>query len=295
MGFALIFTKSMNRKITLYIKISIVSLLLVIVYYNTFIWMAERWARSSSYYSHGYFIPLISGYLIWKARQSFYDNTFSFSLLGLVLLVTGALLQIASAFMRIHFTSGLSFVVILTGITFFIFGNKLGIKLLFPLLFLLSMVPMPLSAVADLTLNLKLFAARCTMSIIDLLGIPAVQDGSRINFSNSSVLVADACSGLKSLIALISFGALFAYVSGLSSYMKSILFISSMPVAIIANITRILIVSLAANRWGSEFADSIHGVTGILVFVIAFILLFSISSVLSELESLFVNRKEQIV
>ena len=285
----------MNRNTKLYIKIAILALLLTVVYYNTFIWMEERWARGGSYYSHGYFIPLISGYLVWKARQCFHETRFSFSLIGIVLLITGSIIQIASAFMRIHFTSGLSFVIILPGITFFIFGNKLGMKLLFPLLFLFSMVPMPLSAVADLTLNLKLFAARCTMSIIDLLGIPAIQDGSRINFSNCSVLVADACSGLKSLIALISFGALFAYMSGLSNYMKSILFISSIPVAIVANITRILFVSLAANKWGSEFADSIHGITGILVFVIAFILLFCVSSGLHGLDSLFVKRKEQVV
>ncbi len=107
---------------------------------------------------------------------------------------------------------------------------------------------MPLSAIAGLSLKLKLFAAGCAMGIINIIGIPAVQVGSKIFFSDCTLVVGDVCSGLKSLIALISFGALYAYISSISNYTKPILFIASIPAALIANIIRILILCLVAKR-----------------------------------------------
>lgn len=280
----------MKPKIPLYIKIALI-VLLGIIYYETFIWMEDRWRRTGSYYSHGYLVPFVSAFLVWRARQSFCETINSTSKLGIVIFIVGIFVQIASAFMRVHFTSALSFILVLAGIIFYLFGKDIGKKLLFPILFLLTMVPMPLSAIAGLTLKLKLFAAECSMKIIDLLGIPAVQEGSRIIFTNCTVLVADVCSGLKSLIALISFGALFAYMFGVSNYIKPVLFIFSIPAALIANIVRILIVSLVANKWGVEKAESLHDVTGIFIFIVAFILLYIAGISLLSVDRLLVFRK----
>ncbi len=280
----------MKSRILLYLKIAIISLLVILTYYQTFIWMEDRWGSTSSYYSHGYLVPFITVFLIWRRRRCFQETTFSSSKLGIVLFSVGAFMQIASAFMRIHFTSGFSFILVLLGIIFFLFGKDVGKKLLFPILFLTAMIPMPLSAIAALSLKLKLFAAGCAMSIINLAGIPAVQEGSKIFFSNSSLVVGDVCSGLKSLIALISFGALFAYMSSLLNYTKPILFIASIPAALIANIIRILIICMVANKWGSEIATGlVHDITGILIFVIAFILLFALGSGLHRVDRLLIR------
>ena len=280
----------MKSRILIYIKIAIISLLIIFTYYNTFIWMEDRWGKASSYYSHGYAVPFITAFLIWRRRGCFQEMTYSSSTLGIVLVSVGAFLQIVSAFMRISFTSGFSFILVLLGIIYFLFGKDIGKRLLFPVLFLITMIPMPLSAIADLSLKLKLFAAGCSMSIINLVGVPAIQDGSKIFFSDCSLVVGDVCSGLKSLIALISFGALYAYMSGVSNYLKPILFIASIPAALIANIIRILIICIVANRWGSEIATGlVHDVTGMLIFVIAFILLFSLGSGLHRLDGLLLH------
>lgn len=282
--------KKINSRIMLYLKIALISILMILTYHQTFIWMEDRWRSASSYYSHGYFVPFIVAFLIWRERRCFKEMKFNSSTLGIVLFSVGAFIQIASAFMRIYFTSGFSFVLVLLGIIFSIFGREVGKKLLFPILFLTAMIPMPLAAIAALSLKLKLFAAACAMGIIKLVGIPAVQEGSKIFFSNCSIVVADICSGLKSLIALISFGALFAYLSSLLNYTKPILFIASIPVALIANIIRILIICMVANKWGSEIATGIvHDITGMLIFVIAFVLLFSLGSSLRRLDRLLIN------
>ncbi len=280
----------MKSRNLLYLKIALISILMILTYYHTFIWMEDRWRSASSYYSHGYLVPFITVFLIWRRRSCFQETTFSSSTLGIVLFSTGALIQIASAFMRIYFTSGFSFILVLLGIVFFLFGKDVGKKLLFPILFLTAMIPMPLAAIAALSLKMKLFAAGSAMSIINLAGVPAVQEGSKIFFSDCSIVVADICSGLKSLIALISFGALFAYMSSLLNYTKPILFIASIPAALMANIIRILIICMVANTWGSEIATGlVHDITGILIFVIAFILLFALGSGLRRVDRLLIR------
>ncbi|MDR4503169.1 MAG: exosortase/archaeosortase family protein [Candidatus Scalindua sp.] len=278
-----------------YLKTVMIALLIILIYYNTFIWMEDRWKNGSSYYSHGYLIPFVAGYLIWKERRRICESTYSSSKWGIILFITGICVQIGSVFLRVHFTSGISLILVLLGIVFFFFGKNIGKQLLFPILFLITMVPMPLSVIAGLSLKLKLFAADCAMSIISLIGIPAIQDGSKIYFSNASVVVGDVCSGLKSLIALIAFGALFAYISPMSNYMKPILFIASIPAAMIANIIRIVIVCLVAKNWGTEIASGlVHDLTGILIFIIAFILLFCLSIGLRKLDRLFLSNKNRI-
>ncbi|MDR4499298.1 MAG: exosortase/archaeosortase family protein [Candidatus Scalindua sp.] len=258
--------------------------------------MEDRWRSASSYYSHGYLIPFVTGFLIWKKRKCLIETTYSSSKVGILLFVTGVCVQIVSAFFRVHFTSGFSFILVLLGIVFYLYGNTIGKKLLFPVLFLITMVPLPLSFIAGLSLKLKLFAAGCAMGIINIIGIPAIQDGSSIFFSNASFSGRRCiCSGLKSLIALISFGALFAYTSSISNYMKPILFIASIPSALIANIIRILIVCLVANNWGSEVAAGlVHDLTGVLIFVIAFILLFCLCIGLRKVDKLFLCNQNSI-
>ncbi len=269
----------MKSRNLLYLKITIISLLIILTYYNTFIWMEYRWGRTSSYYSHGYLVPLITAFLVWRRRGCFQEAAYSSSTIGIVLFSIGAFMQIASAFMRIHFTSGFSFILVLLGIIFFLFGKEVGKKLLFPILFLIHMIPLPLSAIAELSLKLKLFAAGCAMSLVNLTGIPAIQDGSKMFFSDSSLVVGDVCSGLKSLIALIAFGTLYAHMSSVSNYAKPILFLASVPAALIANIIRILILCIIANNWGSDVATGrAHDITGLLIFGTAFILMFCFGS-----------------
>ncbi len=280
----------MKSKILLYFKIVLIPLLIILIYYKTFIWMEDRWGKPGSYYSHGYLIPFITAFLIWRARKCFTGVNYGSSILGIVLFSTGIFIQIVSTFMRINFTSAFSFILVLLGIVFYLFGKEAGKKLLFPILFLIHMIPLPLSAIAELSLNLKLFAAECAMSIIHVIGIPVVQDGSKIFFSDCSLVVGDICSGLKSLIALIAIGTLYAHMSGVSNYAKTILFFASAPAAVIANIIRILILCLVANNWGSDIATGlVHDITGIIIFGIAFILLFGFGNSLHWFDRLLIH------
>lgn len=266
----------------------IISALFACTYYETFSWMIDRWLATDSYYSHGFIVPFISAYLIWKNRDYIHDKSQSDSgetTSGLVLLLGGAGLHCAGITFKISFISALSLIPLMLGIAFYIYGSKVGRKLLFPILFLLAMVPLPLSIIADLSLKLKLLAAEVATWTVSLMGIVALREGSFIHFTHDSLMVGDICSGLRSLIALLAFGALFAYVSNLSAIMRTVLFISSVPIALLANSARILALCLIANQWGSSVATGrVHDLTGILIFIVAFILFFSLERQLHRLE-----------
>ncbi|HHT9120100.1 MAG TPA: exosortase/archaeosortase family protein [Candidatus Hypogeohydataceae bacterium YC41] len=275
----------------------IITALLAYTYLDTFKWMIVRWLKADSYYSHGFIIPFISAYLIWKDRSYIQDKGQSDSWgtnLGLVLLTGGAGLHCAGVLFKILFLSGISLVILLLGMVFYIYGSEVGRKLLFPVLFLFAMVPLPLSLIADLSLKLKLFVAGLATWTVSLMGIVALREGSFIHFSNDSIIVGDVCSGLRSIIALLAFGALFAYVSDLSRTMRAVLFLSSVPIALLSNSVRVVAVCLIANQWGSKVATGrVHDLTGILIFIVAFILFFSLEKQLHVLEqALFKTEKD---
>ena len=151
-------------------------------------------------------------------------------------------------------------------------GKKFLKELLFPITFLISMIPLPLVAIANISFRLKIFAAQLSTAILNGMGIPAMRDGSVIKTMHSYLMVEDPCSGIRSLIALISLGALMAYFSNTTKIKKAILFLSSIPIAVGSNIIRIVALALASEMYGTKLATgTFHDVMGILVFVFAFL------------------------
>jgi exosortase len=144
------------------------------------------------------------------------------------------------------------------------------------------MIPAPTAAIATTTLKMKLFVARIAVSIVQMFGIPALREGSMVHMPNTSLVVGDPCSGLRSLIALSALGIIYAYIVK-SSYSKKVaLFLISMPLAIIANIIRTTATLFIANSYGNEIVTDgfLHEGFGLMVFVIAFIGLFATGKVL---------------
>jgi len=267
---------SARLKIGFGVQTSLVALLLGFIYYPTFTWMWQRWFAADSYYAHGPLIPVVSGVLIWLRRRALARTPVMSSKLGLGLLCTGLLLHIVSAFARIYFSSAYSFFVVLLGMVLCLLGNKVARVILFPLCFLLFMIPAPMAVVAASTLKMKLFTAHISVSIIQLLGISAVREGSMVYMPNTSIVVGDPCSGLRSLISLSALGMLYAYVVRASHLRKVSLFLISIPVAIIANMIRTIATLLIANSYGDKIVTDgfLHKGFGLMVFIIAFAGLF---------------------
>ena len=151
-------------------------------------------------------------------------------------------------------------------------------KLTFPILFLFVMVPLPLVIIGNLTVKLKLLAAQLATFALNRIGFPCILDGSVIRMPSSFIEVAAPCSGLRSIISLVTLGLLFAYAMKTSFLKKSILFLSSIPIAIVTNVMRITIVSIVNDLYGEKIAmGAFHDFTGYMVFVAAFLGLFGVA------------------
>lgn len=276
-----IHVKFASIKNNLPIYLTVLFILFSFVYYVTYLWMFERWTARDSYYSHGFLIPLMSFFLIWRKRHEIMKSEISFSAIGIFFFATGIFIQLISAFWRVHFTSAFSMIFILLGISLILFGKQANKYLIFPIIYLIFMIPLPLIAVADFSLRLKLFAAHSALKISELFGIIAVREGAVLHFRSGEMVIGDICSGLRSIIALLAFGAFYAYISNFSIPKKILIFLISMPIAIIANIIRIIVLCIIAEIWGVEKTGGmVHDISGISIFVVAFALLFSFERVL---------------
>ena len=249
----------------------------IYAYHQTFLWLYERYTNPDSHYSHGFLIPLVSGYFIWRKRDELQNIVVSSSRIGLVLIALALLIHIGSVWTHIFFTSGFSILLFFIGLSLYLFGPEFTKKISFPLGFLLFMFPLPMGAIGAFSFPLKLMVSNLAASILNIAGLPLFREGAVIHLAKTTLTIDDPCSGIRSLISLLALGALIAYISDTNILKKGILFASAIPIAIFTNVLRVCALILAANWWGGQWAMPehwFHTASGMGVFGISMILLF---------------------
>ena len=235
------------------------------LFWPTFQWMAARFDRSDSFYSHGWLVPLASAW-------------------GLALLIPSAAIHVMANWWSINVVSGFAMVAALWGLVWTLWGWPAVRALRFPLLFLLFMVPLPGVLLVAVSFKMKLAAAAAVTQLLALLGIPASQAGSMIHVPGLSVIVDDTCSGLRSLISLLALATLWTALlpPAAPRWRKGIILAAAVPVALLANIVRILILVLVGVFAGPRAAEGfIHYGSGLVVFGIALAALMLLSAALA--------------
>ena len=264
------------------IKVIILALLTLVLYFNTFTWLGEVY-RTDPENSHGFLIPFIIGYLIWNKIKggNLKETHHSSNSLGLVFIVVAVLLQIVSVRADIHITAIFSFIVLTTGVILYLLGKEFFKRLTFPIAYMFFLIPLPGLVQASLTFPMKLFASKVSSAVLRGLGLSVLREGNVINLPGYSFEVADACSGLRSIIALLALAALFAYFTQKTPAKRLVLFSLSIPIAIVANIFRVVVTCLVAYYVSQRIADGfLHEFSGILVFLAAVALLIVSSKIL---------------
>ncbi len=258
------------------------AVLVFLAYTPTFLWMWDRWFARDSYYSHGILIPFVSAYLIWNKREELAKTPVEHSPWGLRIFLLGILMHLISALFRVYFSSGFSLVVVIFGLVLYFFGKRVFNHVFFPILFLVFMIPLPIVTIASISFKLKVFAAQmATVILNNHLRIPCFQDGSTIRMQHTQVIVDDVCSGLRSLISLTALGSIFAYWIKGGFVKKTIVFLSTIPIAVVTNALRIVFLATVSEVWGARYATGLlHDLSGFVVFAGAFILLFAVVKLL---------------
>ncbi len=244
--------------------------LAVVLTYGAFfrsLWRA--WWKDPEF-SYGMLIPLVVAYLVWLRRgQGSKDGKTGWSP-AVLMVIVGCTLQVVASFSGTLLLSGVALAITLMGSVGFLWGREyLGIMAP-PISLLMVMVPVPSYLAGDLGWHLQVGASTISSAFLEFLGVPVYHDGNLLILANYVLEVKQACSGSRSLFALLA----LALVIGLSVERKwwiRVLLVAAAPVLSIgANILRIVGTGLIAYRWGSLAAnESLHSAWGILVFVVA--------------------------
>jgi exosortase D (VPLPA-CTERM-specific) len=229
--------------------------------------LVEKW-NAAQEFSYGYLIPIITAYLVWQKRQSIAHFKFNGSWGGVLLAMLGGVLFAIGKLGAIQVLEWYSFIVVIYGIVLSITGWKAFRKILFPLLILLFMVPLPQFFIASISSKLQLLSSELGVFIIRSAGISVYLTGNIIDLGHYKLQVVDACSGLRYLFPLLVFGFIIAYMFSASWWKRTFVFLSAVPITIFMNSLRIGLIGISVEYWGEGMAEGfLHDFEGWLMFM----------------------------
>ncbi len=271
-------------KIKHYLPVIIAAACFLALYHDVIFKLIQDWQNNPDY-SHGFFVPLITAYLIWYKREEFAEIPIKPSNFGIILILLSLLFYIVAFTGAELFTMRFSMILVILSTIVFLAGWTYLKKLLLPILYLTFMIPLPAIIWNKIAFPLKLFATKIAVRVIQLIGITVYGEGNVIHLPNTTLEVVDACSGLRSLTSLLALSAAFALISEHSRINKCILFLSAVPIAIATNILRLTVTAALSQRYGAEVTEGfLHESMGIMVFVVALVLLFLLHKLMLKFE-----------
>jgi len=252
------------------------------LYYPIFVGLAQDWSSNDNY-SHGFFIPLISGYMVYSMKEELRNRVLSGTNWGLFFLLAGLgqlyIAKIGSEF----FLQRTSLIPVLLGLSLFIWGKSITRKLLLPIFYLLFMIPLPAIIWNKIAFPMQLFSSAITEKLVRLFGIPIFREGNILHLAQTTLEVVDACSGLRSLTTMFALAAALAWFTNFSLWKKWALFILAAPVAIFANTVRLTATAALASVYGEKVAQGfLHEFSGIFTFVFGLLLLVALNKFLQK-------------
>lgn len=246
--------------------------LLVIPYAPILYRMGVQWANDENM-GHGFFVPVIAGYIVWQRRDVLAALPRQPNKLGLVLVVWGALQSLVATLGAELFTARLSFLIALVGTILYLGGTRWVKALAFPLLLLLFMIPIPAIIYASLTLKLQTLASQLGELMITAMGIPVLRAGNTLQLPSQTLDVAEACSGIRSLLSLAFLSLVYAYFTDKRVWMRWALLAATVPIAIGANGIRVAVTGLMSEINTDLARGAYHEAEGYIVFVVALVAL----------------------
>lgn len=246
---------------------------LTAIYLPTLTRMVVHWAAISDH-SHGFVIAPLAIFFAWEQRRALRRAPLSTCWWGLVpLLLSTAALAVGRFGVEIM-SLRVSFVLALIGLVLLLFGRHVFRILAFPLGFLFLMIPLPQALINFVAFPLQLFAADWAVRVLHTFGLPVLREGNILHLPETTLFVKEACSGLRSLMALLSLGVVFAYFFRRGTWQRVVLVLSTLPIAIAVNAFRVALTGLLAFYYGADAArGAIHELQGLITFGGAFGLL----------------------
>jgi len=261
------------------------------VLFGPVIWTMFREYAQDESMGHGFFVPLVAGYIIWQRRQALDDTEAQPHWSGWALIVSGFLLLMLGTF-------GAEFALMRGGLLLTIYGAVVaacGLKvfrmLAFPLLLLLFMIRIPQFIYGQITFPLQILASEFAETSLAALGIPVLREGNVLELASQRLNVVEACSGIRSLLSLGFLGLVYGYFFESKMWIRVALVVATVPIAIVANGLRVTITGILSEL-NKDYAEGLfHTMEGWVIFMVALVALLILHQVLIRVSRL-ANRKK---
>ncbi len=246
--------------------------LVAICYFPMLQALVNQWSFDEDM-GHGFFVPVIAAYIAWQHRDELLASPLEPNLWGIPVLLWGAFQLTIGNLGAELFLQRTALIFTIVGGIWLVCGTRILRILMFPLCLLIFMVPIPAVIYNRITFPLQLFASTVAEISLNLIGIPALREGNVLELANNKLSVIEACSGIRSLLSLTFLSLVYGYFFDQKSWVRPILLVGVIPIAIIANAARVTITGII-SEYDKELAQGVfHSLEGWVIFMIAFVML----------------------
>ncbi len=233
-------------------------------------------------FEHGIFVPLFALFVLWQERKKLSVIAAAPSWAGLPLVALSLLMLVLGVLGAELFFSRVSLLILLAGLILLFQGWTFFRAVLFPWAFLILMIPIPALILQQVTFPLQLLAAKLATALLELAGVPVLRQGNVIVLASMPLNVAEACSGIRSLLTLVTLAIIYGYLMETRMWVRVVLALSAVPIAVAANSFRIFGTGLLVQYWDPDKAEGFfHAFSGWLIFVVALIMMFAVHRAIS--------------
>jgi len=255
-------------------QVAVLVVLIGWLYSSILYHLVGQWWQDPNF-SHGFFVPLFSAFVLWQDRSRLAAVPVTPSSWGLLIVVVALCVLILGVMGAELFLSRVSLLLLIAGLIISFLGWNYFRAVLFPWAFLILMIPIPAIVFNQITFPLQLLASKVAATVLPILGVPVLREGNVINLPAMALEVAEACSGIRSLLSLTTLAVIYGYLMEPRNSVRVLLAVASLPIAVAANSFRIVGTGLLVQYWDPEKAEGFfHLFSGWLIFVISLLMLF---------------------
>jgi len=251
------------------------------VYYSVLLRLVHQWEQDPNF-SHGFFVPAFSLFVLWRNRSRLAALPHRPSWWGLPVIALALGVLVLGDLGAELFLSRFSLLLVLAGLIVLFFGWSYFRAILFPWAFLILMIPLPTIVFNQITFPLQILASKIAAKSLPLCGVPVLREGNVINLPAMALEVAEACSGIRSLVSLLTLAVIYGYLMETRVWVRVALAIASLPIVVAANSMRIVGTGLLVQYWNPDKAEGFfHLFSGWLIFVASLTMLYLVHQLLT--------------
>src|SRR5205814_4982619 len=246
------------------------------LYFSIILHLVGQWWQDPNF-SHGFFVPAFALFVLWQDRPRLAGFVPAPSIWGLGIIVFALCVLVIGVLGAELFLSRVSLLLLIAGLIVYFRGWQFFRAILFPWAFLFLMIPIPAIIFNQITFPLQILASKIAAATLPWFGVPVLRQGNVMVLASQILQVAEACSGVRSLMSLATLAIIYGYLMEKRLVIRYVLALASVPIAVAANSFRIITTGLMVQYWDPDKAEGyFHTSWGWIVFVISLLMLYGL-------------------